>query len=66
MLQFQVLDMHCAACVRRVTKAVQGIDPAARIEADAPARALRVDSAADPAALLRALEEAGYPATPAT
>ena len=65
MIQFQVPDMHCAACIRRVTKAVQGVDPAAKVEADAPSRALRIDSAADPAALLRALDEAGYPATPA-
>lgn len=66
MIRFQVPDMHCGGCVRRVTKAVQSVDSAAKVEADVPGREVRVDSTADPAALLTALAEAGYPATPAS
>ena len=65
MIRFQVPDMHCGGCVRRVTKAVQSVDPAARVEADVPSREVRVEGSADPAALMAALAEAGYPATPA-
>ncbi len=63
MIRFQVPDMTCGACARRVTKAVQSVDPTATVEADPPSREVRVDSSADPAALMTALQEAGYPAT---
>ena len=65
MIRFQVPDMHCGSCVRRVTKAVQSVDPTAKVEADVESREVRVDGSADPAALMGALAEAGYPATPA-
>lgn len=65
MIRFQVPDMHCGGCVRRVTKAVQSVDPAATVEADVPSREVRVEGSADPAALMTALAKAGYPATPA-
>jgi copper chaperone len=64
MIRFEVPDMHCGGCVRRIAKAVQSVDPAARIEADVASREVRVDGSADPAALMAALAEAGYPATP--
>jgi copper chaperone CopZ len=66
MIRFQVPDMHCGGCVRRVTRAVQSVDPAATVEADVPGREVRVEGSADPAALMAALAEAGYPATPAS
>jgi copper chaperone len=65
MIRFQVPDMHCGGCIRWVTKAIQSVDPAAKVEADAPSREVVVYSAADPAVLMAALAEAGYPATPA-
>ncbi len=61
MIRFDVPDMSCGACARRVTKAVQGVDPAAQVEADLPAREVRIQSSADPAALRKALDDAGYP-----
>ncbi len=65
MMRFQVPDMHCGGCVRRVTKAVQSVDPSATVEADVPSREVRVDASASSTALMAALTEAGYPATPA-
>jgi copper chaperone len=64
MIRLQIPDMHCGACIRRVTRAIQGVDSAAQIEANAESREATVQSSADPAALMAALAEAGYPATP--
>ena len=61
MFRFEVPDMNCGACVRRVTKAVHSVDPAARVEADPSTREVRVQSSAGSAALMKALDEAGYP-----
>ena len=61
MIRFEVPDMTCGACARRVTKAVQSVDPVAQVEADPPNREVRIHSSADPAAFAKALGEAGYP-----
>jgi copper chaperone len=63
MIRFQIPDMTCGACVRRVTRAVQGVDPAAQVEADPASHEAKVQSSVDPGALMAALAEAGYPAT---
>lgn len=62
MLRFVIPNMTCGGCARSVTRALQSVDPQARIETDPPAREVRVDSIADRHALLAALIEAGYPA----
>ena len=64
MIRFEVPDMTCGGCARRVTNAVQSVDPAAKVEADPPTREVRVESSADAAALMAVLQEAGYPAKP--
>ncbi|HEY2257606.1 MAG TPA: heavy-metal-associated domain-containing protein [Variovorax sp.] len=64
MLHFHVPNMTCGGCAKSVTKALQSIDPQARIETDPPAREVRVDSAADERAFLAVLREAGYPVEP--
>ncbi|WP_210528205.1 heavy-metal-associated domain-containing protein [Rubellimicrobium arenae] len=66
MHQLQVPDMSCAACVRRVTRAVQTVDPGAQVDADLASRAVKIDSTADVSALKEALAAAGYPAGPGT
>lgn len=62
MLRFQIPDMTCGSCAKSVTKALQSVDPQARIETDPPAREVRVESTADESAFRAALGEAGYPA----
>lgn len=64
MLRFQIPNMTCGGCARSVTKALQSIDPHARIETDPPAREVRVESTANEGAFLAVLREAGYPAEP--
>jgi len=62
MLRFRVPNMTCGGCAKSVTKALQSVDPTARIETDPAAREVRIDTSADEQALLCVLEEAGYPA----
>jgi len=61
MIQFQVEGMSCNHCVGAITRAVQDIDPSARVTADVPTQAVRVESGADTQALRQAIEAAGYP-----
>lgn len=63
MLELKVENMTCGGCARRVTKSVQALDGNAKVEVDLAAKKLRVDSSADPQALVAAVTEAGYPAT---
>ncbi|CAH2604069.1 Heavy-metal-associated domain-containing protein [Rhodovastum atsumiense] len=65
MPRFSVPDMSCNGCVRSITGAVQGVDPAARVEADLDTHLVTIDSQAAPAALQAAITEAGFTVTPA-
>jgi Cu+-exporting ATPase len=53
--------MSCGHCVGRVTKAVQGVDEAARVSIDLPTRKVNVDSKAELARIAAAIDAAGYP-----
>lgn len=62
MLCFTVSNMACGGCAKGVARAIQSVDPNARIQTDAAEREVRVAGTADEATLLKALEAAGYPA----
>ena len=62
MLRFHVPNMACGGCAKSVTKALQSVDPQARIETEPSAREVRISTQADEQSLLAALKEAGYPA----
>jgi Cu+-exporting ATPase len=60
---FEVKDMTCEHCVKRVTKAVQSVLPSAEVHVDLATGKVEVSpSPADPAAVAKAIAEAGYPA----
>jgi copper chaperone len=61
MYELQVEGMSCNHCVNAVTKSVQAVDGAARVEVDLPHRKVRVESAADLGAITSAIADAGYP-----
>ncbi|MBB1632806.1 heavy-metal-associated domain-containing protein [Cupriavidus sp. UME77] len=61
MIQFQVEGMSCGHCVGAITRAVQALDPAAKVSADIPAQAVTVEATASGQALREAIEAAGYP-----
>jgi copper chaperone len=44
MLQLQIQGMTCGHCVRAVTRAVQTLDPAAKVDIDLKAGLARIDS----------------------
>lgn len=60
-MQFHLEDMHCGGCARTVTKAIQSLDPAARIVADPPTRRVEVQTSATREQVAAALREAGFP-----
>ncbi|WP_253751112.1 heavy-metal-associated domain-containing protein [Stutzerimonas frequens] len=61
-IQLKVSGMTCGACVRHVTAALQPLAGVERVEVDLAAGLARIDGTADAAALIAALDEAGYPA----
>lgn len=61
-MELRIANMSCDGCVRSVTRAVQSVDPAAKVEADLPAHLVRLETRASQAAIQRVLAEVGYPA----
>jgi copper chaperone len=62
-MELKIENMTCGGCAKSVTKAIQSIDPNAGIETNPAARTVKVETTATSAALQKALQEAGYPAT---
>lgn len=65
MIELTVKDMTCNHCVGVVTKTVKSVDPNATVSVDLPTKRVQVNSTGNLGAFTKALEEAGYPATPA-
>ena len=61
MTRFKVEKVHCQACVKKITAAIRGVQPGASVSVDIARGLVEVD-AADRAAVLAAIEQAGYPA----
>ncbi|HWT72813.1 MAG TPA: cation transporter [Oxalicibacterium sp.] len=61
MYQLEVGEMSCGHCVASVTKAVQAVDAAAKVDVDLAQRQVTVQSTAALDAVSAAIEEAGYP-----
>jgi Cu+-exporting ATPase len=61
MYELTVEDMTCKHCVGRVTKAVQEIDQAAKVEIDLPTKKVKIDSQANLDRIAKAIDDAGYP-----
>jgi Cu+-exporting ATPase len=60
---FDVKEMTCGNCVKHVTKAVQALLPGAEVNADLASGKVSVKPAPkDPAAIAKAITDAGYPA----
>ncbi|PPD43199.1 MAG: copper-translocating P-type ATPase [Methylocystis sp.] len=63
MTTFNVKDMTCGMCVKHVTKAVQTAEPNAEVKVDLATGRVEVSpTPKDPAALAKAITDAGYPA----
>jgi copper chaperone len=62
-MQFQIENMTCGGCAISVTKAIQSVDPAAKVTTDPSSRRVEVASDQPRTDFEAVLEEAGYPAT---
>ncbi len=62
-MELRIKNMTCGGCAKSVTKAIQSVDPIARVETNPEARAVKVETTATAGAIQQVLEEAGYPAT---
>ena len=58
----QVDGMTCQGCVNSVTKAIQRLDPGARVEVDLEHGRVHVTTTAHSVEVARALDAAGYEA----
>ncbi len=61
-MELKIANMSCDGCVRSVTRAVQSVDPEAKVQADLPAHLVKVETKASQAAIQEVLAEVGYPA----
>lgn len=62
-MELKIESMTCGGCAKSVTRAIQSVDPNARVETDPAARSVKIETSASLATLRQVLEEAGYPAT---
>jgi len=60
MLRYTVEDMTCGHCVGTITQAVRTVAPNAQVHVDLSTKQVAVEGAAEAAAVLRAIREAGY------
>jgi len=61
MYQLEVGEMSCGHCVAAVTRAVQALDPSAKVDVDLAQRKVEVESRAALEQVSAAIEDAGYP-----
>lgn len=62
MIELHVDGMSCGGCAARVTKSIQALDQAAKVEVDLRNKKVKVETAASAQALASAVTSAGYPA----
>ena len=61
MIDFTVQNLTCGHCVSTIPKALQAVDPNARVDVDLASKRVRVEAAQPREALASALADAGYP-----
>ena len=64
-MELRIEDMTCGGCARSVTKAIQSVDPNAKVDADPATRLVKVETTATRAAVSQVLEKAGFPTSAA-
>jgi copper chaperone len=65
MIELNVKEMTCGHCVGAVTRAVKSVDPSAVVQVDLPSGRVRIKGQSAAGELIKALDDAGYPASPA-
>ena len=62
-MKLHIPDMSCGHCVATIEKAVKAEDASATVRPDLRARTVEIETSVSSAALIAALEGAGYPST---
>lgn len=62
-MKLKIEGMTCGGCAKSVTMAIQSVDSGAKVDTNPTERAVKVETTATLASVLKVLEEAGYPAT---
>lgn len=65
MIELNVKEMTCGHCVTAVTHAVNSVDPSPAMQVDLQSGWVRVEGRSAAGELIKALDDAGYPASPA-
>ena len=60
-MEFHIDNMTCGGCAKSVTKAIQSVDPEAKVDIDLGAKGARVTSNSDETAIVAILDDVGYP-----
>jgi len=59
-MEFEVKDVSCGGCANSITRAVNSVDPAARLDIDVTTKVVKIDSALPLDRLVAVIEEAGF------
>lgn len=59
-MELEIPDMSCGGCASAITRAVTGLDSAAKLEVDVPVRIMTVVSTLPSARIIEAIEAAGF------
>ncbi len=62
-MHFEIENMTCGGCVRGVTKAIQSVDPVAKVDADLATRVVEVITTSPRAVIAAVLTDAGFAAS---
>ena len=62
MATLTIPDMNCGHCKASVEKAIRTLDPAAKVAVDLATRTVTIETATPMAAVVAALDGAGFPA----
>lgn len=65
MTRLSIPDMSCGHCAGVITKTVKALDPDAQLTFDMAQHAIELQTQVPLATVQAALDDAGYPATPA-
>jgi len=57
---FEVENIHCDHCAKRITSAIVAVAPGAEVTVDVAKGRVEVDRAADRGAVVQAIEKSGY------
>ncbi|WOD14202.1 heavy-metal-associated domain-containing protein [Paraburkholderia kirstenboschensis] len=59
-MEFEVKDMSCGGCANSITRAVNSVDPAARLDIDVTTKVVKIDSTLPLDRLVAVIEQAGF------